>query len=145
MRDDAQQRQAIEPLVLQEERRVAFLFLQDEDEQASGVDMLRARHRRVNDRLLNHAIEGDGRLRFDRRGRGDRRERLGEHFVHLLAQRIEVDAACRKQRACLRLVGDRAQQVLEADGVVPAIGGEPERPLDRLERLGRERDWGFTH
>ena len=59
MRDHPQKRQPIQPLILKEKRGVAFLFLHDEDEKAAGVDMLRARHRRMDDRLLDDAIESD--------------------------------------------------------------------------------------
>ena len=145
VRDHPQQRQSIEPLVLQEERGVAFLLLQHEDEQAAGVDLLRARHRRVHDGLLDDAIESDRRLGLDRTGSRNRRECLRQHFVDLLAQRVEIDAAGREQPARLRLVGDRAQQMLEADGVVAAVGRQAERALNRLERFRRKGNWRFAH
>jgi hypothetical protein len=42
-------------------------------------------------------------------------------------------------------VGNRAQQVLEGDGIVTPLGREPEGALNRLERLRRERDGGLGH
>ena len=57
MRDHPQQRKPVDPLLAQKVRRVTLLFLQHEDEQAARIDVLRARHRGVHHRLLNHPVE----------------------------------------------------------------------------------------
>ena len=53
-----------------------------------------------------------------------------EHVVQLPAERVQIHAAGREDAARLRLLGDRQQQVLEADRVVAAVGRQPERALD---------------
>ena len=145
VRDHPQERQSIEPLALQEERGVAFLLLQHEDEQASAINLLCARHRRMHDGLLDDAIESDGRLGLDRTGSWNRCERLGQHFVDLLAKRIEVDAARRQQPPRLRFVGERAQQMLEADGVVPPVACQAKGALNGLEGFRRKGNWRLAH
>ena len=62
--------QPVDALSAQEVRRVALLLLQHEHEQAAGVHVLRARHRGVHHRLLNHAVEAERRLRLHLAGPG---------------------------------------------------------------------------
>src|SRR6188474_3279638 len=145
MRDDAEESQPIEPLILKKERGVTFFLLQHEHEKAARIHMLRARYRRMHNRLLNNAIESDRRLGLDRGRCGHWRERLREHLVDLLAQRFHLHSTGREQRARLRLVGNCTQQMLETNRIVAAVGRKSECALDCLQRFGGERDWGFAH
>ena len=57
----------------------------------------------------------------------------------------QIGAAGRQLLAGGRLLGDRQQQVFQPHGVVAAPAGVPERALNRLERLGGERDGRLAH
>jgi hypothetical protein len=46
--------------------------------------------------------------------------------VQLASEGVQVDTARRQDATRLGLVGNRQQQVLESDGVVPALGRQPE-------------------
>ena len=125
VRDHAQQRQPIDALLAQEVRGVAVLFLQQEHEQRAAVDLLRARRRGVHHRALDDAIEADRRFGLDGLLARHRRERALEHLVEIAAERRRGrrGSASGAARACGSSM-QRVQQVLEADEIVPAIGGE---------------------
>jgi hypothetical protein len=145
MRDHAEQRQPIQPLVAEGKRGMAFVLLEDEHEQAAAVDVTCARDRRVHDRLLDDPVEAKRRLGLDARRRRHGGKRLRQHLVHLFLQDVELHAAGREHAPRLWLVDNRQQQMLEADGVVTPVGGEPEGALNGLERLRRERNRALTH
>ena len=145
VREHAQQKQTFDTLRSQEVRGVTVLFLEKEDEQASALDVLRARRDGVHHRLLNHAVESERRLRLDDGRRGDWSERLREHVGQLAAEDVEVSATGCQHAPRLRLVGDRQQQVLEPDLLMTTIGGHAKGALNRLQRFRRERHWCLTH
>ena len=103
---------------------MAVVLLQQKDEQAAGVDLLGARDRGMHDRLLKtRSKPADGSGSTPRRR--DRLERFGQDLVDLRAERSmsrhRSPAAPR-----LRLVRNREQKMLETDGIMAAIGGQPE-------------------
>src|SRR6185503_9998679 len=57
VRDHAKEQQTLDALRSQEVGGVAVVLLQQKDEQAAGVYLLRARDRRVHHRLLNDSVE----------------------------------------------------------------------------------------
>ena len=132
-------------LRLEEVRRMAVLLLQQEHQQAAAVDLLGTRRGRMQHGVLDDAVKAERRLRLDRRRCRQRRERLAEHVVQLPPQRLEVGAAGRQHPPPLRLVGDRQQQVLEADRVVAPIGRHAEGALDGFQRLGCEGNRRLAH
>jgi hypothetical protein len=145
MRNHAKQRQPVHALPPQEVGGVAFLLLEDEDEQAAAVHVLRARHRGVHHRLLDHAVEAERRLRLDGGGGRHGRKCLEQHLVELRLEEIDMRAAGGQDAPRLRLLGNREQQVLQPDGIVAPVGRQAERPLDRLDRLGSEGYGTLTH
>ena len=66
-------------------------------------------------------------------------ERPLQHLVQVVAQRREVDATGLEQAQHLRILEQRREQVLEADEIVPPIGGQTEGAANALQRLGCER------
>ena len=145
VREHPQQQQPLDTLRAQEVRGVAVLFLQEKDQQASTLDVFRARRHGVHHRLLNHAVEAERRLRFDDRRRRYRSECAGKHVRQLPAQHVEVRTTVRQHAPRLRLVRDRKEQVLEPDLLMTTVGCHAEGSLDRLERLGRKRHRCLTH
>ena len=145
MGNDPQQRETIDSLTPQEVRRMTLLLLEHKDQETARVDMLGARYRRVDDRLLYHAIQAERRLGLGRAGRRHGRKRLGQHLVHLPPQHVEVHAAHRQHLPSVGFVGDGPEQVLERHRVMTAFGREVEGALDRLERLRRERNMRIRH
>ena len=145
VRDHTEQRQAIDALRAQEVRRVALFLAQDEHQQAAAVHVRGARHRGVHHRLLHDAVEAKRRFRLDRARGGHGRKRLRQHLLELPLHDVHVRAAGDQNPPRLRLVGDGDEQMLEANGVVPKVGRQPERALDRLQRLRREGNRALAH
>ena len=145
VRDHAEQRQAIDALGAQEIRRVALLLAQDEHEQAAAVHVRGARHRGVHHRLLHDAVEAERRLRLDGLEVGTGVNAFASTSCELPLHRVHVGATGNQNPPRLRLVSDGDEQMLEANGVVPQVGRQTERALDRLQRLRREGNRALAH
>jgi hypothetical protein len=94
----------------------------------------------VHHRLLNDAVETNRRLGLHLVGTRHRLERLAQHLGDLSAERVNVRAATHQNAPRLRLVRGREEEVLEPDCVMPPLGGETDRAVNRLERFRRERN-----
>ena len=145
MRQHAKQEQTLDALRAQEVRSVTVFLLKQEHEQASALDVLRARRDGVHHRLLNDAVESQRRLRLDDGRCGDRSERLGEDIGQLATEYVQLGTTRREHTPRLWLVGDGQQQVLEPNLFVSTVGGDAEGALDGFQRLGRKRHGCLTH
>ena len=145
VRDDPQQRETSDSVPSQEVRRVALFLLKHEDQETPRIHMLGTRDRSVHDSLLNDTIEANRRFGLGGGRRRHRREGLGQHFVHLPSQHVEIHATHRQHLPPVRFIGDGAQQVLERHRVVAVLGRQAEGTLDRLQRFGRERNRRLRH
>ena len=139
------QAEAIQALFAEEVGRVAVVFLEQEDEQRPALHLLGTRRGGVHDGPLDHAIEADRGLGLHGPASRHRRERALQHVVEVVAQRREVDATGLQQAQGQRILEQRREQVLEADEIVPAIGGQPEGAANALERFWCERYRLPTH
>src|SRR5262245_60880897 len=124
---------------------MAVFFLQQEHQQRAAVNLLRARGRGVHDRPLDNAVEADRRFGLDGFFAGNRRERLAQDLVKVAAQLRQIDTAAAEQLTGLRILDERVQEVFEADEIMAAISGQPERPPDAFKGLGGKGNGGTTH
>ena len=141
MRDHTEQRQAIDALGAQEVRAALFLA-KDEHEQTAAATWVASTSRRApSPRCMT-------RCRRRRSGSmgsmSARRKRLAS-TPELPLHGVHVRATGNQNPPRLRFVRDGDEQMLEANGVVPKVGRQPERTLDRLQRLRRERNRTLAH
>ena len=96
-------------------------------------------------RALDDTVEADGGFGLDGAAARNRREGALQHVIQIVAERGEIDPAGLQDPQRLRVLEECREQVLEADQIVPAIGGEAESAADALERFWRERYGLPTH
>src|SRR5688500_2369305 len=99
----------------------------------------------MDDCALDDPIEAERRFGLDgflarHRGKG-----AVEHLFEVAFQLRQVDAAAREDLACLRILDQRVQHVLERDEIVTAIRRHAKRSADALERIWRKRHGSTAH